>query len=95
MKRLTSHLLFIGILSTNFVANAQDSKPQRSGGKPPSVEEIFSQMDANQDNQLSTDEVMGRIKKDFSEIDTDSDGFITKEELDAMPKPQRKQRPNR
>lgn len=90
MKKLTLSLLIISFLSISITAYAQGSKQQRQGGKPPSVEEIFSQMDVNQDNQLSEDEVTGPIKKDFIDIDTDGDGFISVDELKDAPKPRRK-----
>jgi Ca2+-binding EF-hand superfamily protein len=53
----------------------------------PSVDEIFSKMDANKDGKLSKEEVRGPLQNDFAKIDTDGDGFISKEELNKAPKP--------
>ncbi|GAA3520774.1 hypothetical protein GCM10022393_38810 [Aquimarina addita] len=50
-------------------------------------------MDANSDGKLSVEEVEGPIKSDFSKIDADGDGFISKTELENAPKPNR-QRPS-
>ena len=61
---------------------------------PPSMEKVF-EMDANKDGKLSKAEVKGKLLNDFSKIDTNADGFITKEELEKAPKPQRGQRPPR
>ncbi len=46
-------------------------------------------MDANNDGKLSESEVKGPLKKDFSKIDTNDDGFLTVEELEKAPKPER------
>ncbi|WP_053002496.1 YHYH protein [Kordia jejudonensis] len=56
-----------------------------------SVEELFEQMDANEDGKLSKEEVKGPLQRNFSKIDTDDDGFITKKELENMPEPQERQ----
>ena len=52
-------------------------------------------MDSNKDNKLSKKEVKGPLKDDFSKVDTNKDGFITKEELKKAPKPERKGPPER
>ncbi len=74
-----------------FTINAQSNQQQRPQ-TPPTVDEIFKQMDANEDGKLSKKEVKGPIKNDFAKIDSDEDGFITKEELKKAPKPQRPER---
>lgn len=84
-------LTLLSVQSCAFAAKQPGSdKPQ---GGPPSVEEIFKQMDANKDGKLSIDEVKGPLKNDFSKIDTDGDGLITKDELQKAPKPDRNRPP--
>lgn len=46
-------------------------------------------MDANNDGLLSKSEVKGPIANDFDAIDTNGDGYISKEEFEAAPKPER------
>ena len=95
MRNSKFSLLIIAMATTSTYVSAQDSNQHRKGGKPPSVEVIFSQMDHDQDNQLSEEELEGPLKKDFSAIDTNSDGYISMEELNNAPKPKKRpKRPN-
>jgi Ca2+-binding EF-hand superfamily protein len=43
----------------------------------------MARLDANSDGKLSMDEVSGRLKENFSRIDSNGDGFITKTELET------------
>ncbi|GAA3650546.1 EF-hand domain-containing protein [Flavivirga jejuensis] len=89
-------VFLVGIVSFLFTlnANAQSSEGEQKDKKRPSIEELFTKMDANEDGKLSEKEIKGPLKKDFAKIDTDEDGFITKEELEKAPKPKGK-RPER
>lgn len=76
-------------------SNERPSRDQQSGqgdrkGPPPSADEIFEMMDADENGLLEVSELKGPIKESFTTIDTDKDGFITKEELEAAPKPERR-----
>lgn len=64
-----------------------DDRLMEEERNPPSAAEIFKIMDANADNKLSLEEIRGPLKNIFPEIDTDKDGFLTKEELEKAPKP--------
>lgn len=70
------------------ISYAQPPQGQE-GQKPPTIEELFKQMDANKDSKLSKSEVKGPLKDDFAKIDLNKDGFITKEELKKAPRPER------
>ncbi len=71
------------------------SQNRQERKKPPTFEEMIEEMDANEDGKLSEDEIKGRLKKDFAKIDTDEDGFITAEEFEKAPKPERRERRGR
>lgn len=68
--------------------NGNEERPN----KPPSVDKIFEDLDSNNDDKISLEEAKGPLKKDFSTIDANEDGFITKEELEKAPKPKRRER---
>ncbi len=73
------------------------SNAQSKGERPqerPTYAKLLEKMDANEDGQLSKEEVKGRLKKMFTDIDTDEDGFISEEEFKNMPKPKRGKRPS-
>ena len=76
-------------------SEATKEKTERSGQKRgverPNLETIFSQMD--EDGKISKSEAKRPLSQDFSTIDTNEDGFISKEELMNAPKPNRQQRP--
>jgi Ca2+-binding EF-hand superfamily protein len=52
-------------------------------------------MDTDKDGKLSMDEVQGPLQRDFSKIDSNSDGFITKTELGNAPQPLKRQSKNK
>jgi len=75
-------------------SNAQTSQRGQGGQGgdrqgPPSADEIFEKMDADNNNLLELDEIKGPLKNDFSKVDADSDGYISREELENAPKPER------
>lgn len=80
--------LFTSCKSSSDAENKNGTSQRRQGGQP-SVEQLLTQMDANKDGKLSEFEVKGPLKTDFSKIDTDDDGYITEEELEKAPKPER------
>lgn len=71
-----------------FTINGQSDQKQRPQERP-TTNELFEQMDADEDGKLSKKEVKGPLKNDFSRIDTNEDGYLTKEELEKAPKPER------
>ncbi|MGB7394866.1 MAG: EF-hand domain-containing protein [Pricia sp.] len=73
-----------------FFTGATYAQSQQNGQRkePPTVDEIFEQMDADEDGQLSEKEVKGPLKKGFAEIDANEDGFLSKEEVAEAPKPE-------
>ncbi|MBK8519303.1 MAG: EF-hand domain-containing protein [Saprospiraceae bacterium] len=73
-------------------SNKKATASEQPSGTQPSLTELFAQMDSNKDGKLSTSEVKGPLANDFSKIDTNGDGFISQEELEKAPKPNR-QRP--
>jgi len=78
-------LFTIVLMAAGQTSFAQD-KPQK---ERPTFEKLLGDMDANEDGKLSQDEVKGRLKENFDKVDADSDGFVTKEEFDNAPKPER------
>jgi len=53
------------------------------GRGTPSVENILSRFDTNEDGALSKDEATGQMAQRFDQMDTDNDGVVSKEELEA------------
>ncbi len=76
--------------STNETTNSNARGKGNQGS--PNIDQIFETMDVDKDGKLSETEVKGPLKNDFSKIDTNSDGFLSKEEIEKAPKPNR-QRP--
>lgn len=74
---------------------AQQENQQRERRQPPSIDELFEHLDANEDGKLSKKEVRGPLSRDFDNIDLNEDGFLSREELEKAPKPERRERPNR
>ena len=56
------------------------------GGERKNFEELLEMMDTDKDGKLSKTETKGPLKEDFSKVDKNNDGFITKDELGKEPK---------
>ncbi|MEP2056566.1 MAG: EF-hand domain-containing protein [Maribacter litoralis] len=87
MKRITlkTGLLFAMLVAFGTVAVNAQSRGERK--EPPTYAKLLEEMDADEDGQLSEEEVKGPLNDNFSEIDTNEDGFISEEEFDEAPKP--------
>lgn len=87
-------LTFILFCILSCKTSTQTSSSEAKISNAPNINQMFIEMDANKDDKLSMDEVKGPLKNDFTKIDTNSDGFISKEELSKAPKPNRQDPPN-
>lgn len=56
---------------------------RRPAGGRPSPEAILADNDKDRDGKLSPDEAPEQMKANFAEIDTDGDGFLSRQELQA------------
>jgi len=81
-------VLFASCKTSSDVQDQSNNSQRRQGGQP-TVEQLISEMDTNNDGKLSETEVKGPLKDDFSKIDINADGFLSKEELENAPKPER------
>lgn len=68
----------------------QQDRPQQR--ERPSVSDMIARMDSDKDGKLSESEVKGPLLENFSTIDTNKDGFITEDELEKAPRPERGER---
>ena len=97
MKTTIKRFLFtiaIVVCSVNYTqaqGRGANGPSDRQRPAPPSYEELLQKMDANDDGKLAENEAKGPLSKDFKHIDTNQDGFITKDELENG-KPNRKRR---
>ena len=78
------------LLGLGFGAVTSASGQENERRKPPTYEQLLEAMDSTKDGKLSADEVEGPLKEMFAKVDTDEDGFITKEEFENAPKPKRR-----
>jgi Ca2+-binding EF-hand superfamily protein len=69
------------ITKEEFAKASQKMRERRKEGGEPG--EMFAKMDANESGSISKDEAGERLLEHFDEIDSNSDGELTKEELRA------------
>jgi Ca2+-binding EF-hand superfamily protein len=91
MRKSILTVAFIFLATTIVSAQEDNNRNERRKG-PPSIKQIFKDLDKNEDGKLSLKEVKGPLKKDFKKIDLNKDGFITKKELKKAPKPKKQRR---
>jgi Ca2+-binding EF-hand superfamily protein len=92
MKKSILTIAFLSLTLTTLVAQQNtDEKPRRKG--PPTIKQLFKDLDTDEDGKISLKEVKGPLKKDFKKIDLNKDGFLSKEEIKKAPKPKRPEKP--
>jgi len=78
------------------VVGVSNAQPQGNNEQkePPTYAALLKQMDKNEDGKLAKSEIKGPLKDNFSKVDTDEDGFISKKEFENAPKPKGRERKN-
>jgi len=88
MNSFYNNSLIVFFVFSSFVLTAQQDDERRPERRErPSVEQIFKDLDTNEDSKISLDEAKGPLQRDFNKVDLNEDGFITKQELEEAPKP--------
>jgi len=91
-KVVTFLLLFVMVIS--FMCCKPNTKSIRETtehlqqGEMPNILDLFNQMDVNNDEKLERSELKGPLLSDFDKVDSNKDGFLSKEELENGPKPE-------
>ena len=93
LKTLKTGILFATLILFGSIQMSAQSD-RRQGRKPPSFDQLLKKMDENEDGKLSEKEIKGPLKDHFNSVDTDEDGFISREEFDKAEKPKRRKPSN-
>ena len=92
MYLVTNEFPYVSRCLMGEVTQAERQGPGRQQRERLSVSQIFERMDTDKDGKLSAHEVKGPLINNFSTIDDNGDGFVTKEEMSNAPRPQRNER---
>ena len=90
MYLVTAEFPYVSRCLMGEVSQEQQGPPrveQGQGGRP-NIDQLFEQMDENNDGKLSQKEVKGPLAESFSKVDANDDGYLTKEELKNIPRQQ-------
>jgi Ca2+-binding EF-hand superfamily protein len=93
MKKIILSIGFV-LASTVVLSQERNNDNEKPKG-PPSIKQLFKELDKNEDGKISLKEAKGPLKKDFKKIDTNEDGFLSKAEIKKAPKPERRERPEK
>jgi len=72
------------IILTSCKTKQDPKQPPIHDEQRPTPEQLISEMDRDKDGKLSISEAKGPILNDFSNIDSDNDGYVTMEELHTI-----------
>ncbi|MEM7380119.1 MAG: EF-hand domain-containing protein [Bacteroidota bacterium] len=89
------YFAILALLMSTSMAYGQSTEQERQNNRRPSLDQLFADLDENEDDKLSKTEIKGPLKRDFDKFDTDEDGYLTREELKKAPKPEGRRPRNR
>ena len=75
--------LMVTAISIMLISQAEAQEGGRGGFNPEQMIDKMFENDKNSDGKLSSDEVSGRMAVFFKRLDTNQDGFVTKEEAQS------------
>lgn len=91
MKKTVITLALAAMAMVAVSCASQKKKPETSkkrNGQGPDITRLLAEMDSNADGKLSKSEAKGPFLNNFGKIDTNKDGFLSREELANAPKPE-------
>lgn len=98
-KNSIKALAIIGITFGTFCSGIAQNSSQMDGkkmpprdGQRPTFEALLEKMDKNKDLSLSLDEVEGPLQDQFTVLDTNKDGLLSKEEFEKAPPPPKRKK---
>ena len=96
MKTMNLKSVAFAVVCCMAVVGVSNAQPQRNKEQkePPTYAQLLKEMDKNEDGKLAKSEIKGPLKDNFSKVDTDEDGFISKKEFEKAPKPKGRARKN-
>lgn len=86
MKKSILTIVFLSLVFTTAIAQENKEEPPIRKG-PPTIKQLFKDLDTDKDGKISLKEVKGPLKNDFKKIDLNKDGLLSKEEIEKAPKP--------
>lgn len=86
MKKSILTIAFLSVVLSTVTAQDNKEEPPRRKA-PPTIKELFKDLDTNKDGKISFKEAKWPLKNDFKKVDLNKDGFLSNEEIEKAPKP--------
>lgn len=95
-RPISCAMMCFALLGLSLTAQAEsplpnDIKPQLEQKQKEHKAKMLQKIDTNQDGQISKDEFVGEAERKFASMDSDSDGLLSPEEMQARHKERRAQ----
>jgi Ca2+-binding EF-hand superfamily protein len=87
---LSNHFVKVDADNDGFITKTEFENIPQSGR--PSFEQVLNNLDTNKDGKISKTEAKKPLSNNFTKVDKDEDGFITKTEFENMPSPKQRNR---
>lgn len=79
----TLALALLGISTLAIAQPSRDGRPPHPPRECPPVAEVLKRMDTDGDRRFAEAEAWGPLRRDFKKLDTNKDGYLNEEEIEA------------